>query len=213
MWLIGGVFATAFIAGVVRFMSIWVIGGKAALNPDGGMGLFFHIALPILVSIGVCSFLRTKNITTKVIRESTQTSGSPVSFMANTSDAPIFPNTDRHIAIGIPTSSPDRDNASFAGQLEVSVDEENIYVAIATELETGSVDKGLWTRLFAECSGDEQQTKALYIKQRAERLISAERISAEKNEADRIAAEKTGADKRKNAARLIENQKKYLKRS
>ena len=35
MWLICGVFATAFIAGVVRFMSIWVIGGHAALEPDG----------------------------------------------------------------------------------------------------------------------------------------------------------------------------------
>jgi hypothetical protein len=32
----------------------------------------------------------------------------------------------------------------------------------------------LWTRLFAECDGDEKQTKILYIKHRAERLISAE---------------------------------------
>jgi hypothetical protein len=67
------------------------------------------------------------------------------------------------------------------------VDEDRIYAALATELETGNLDKGLWTRLFAECSGNEQQMKILYIKQRAERLISAERIIAEKAEAERIA--------------------------
>lgn len=54
------------------------------------------------------------------------------------------------------------------------VDEDRIYAAIANELEVGASDKGLWTRLFAECGGDENQTKVLYIKQRASRLISAE---------------------------------------
>ena len=166
------------------------------------MGIFFHIALPILVSIGVCSFLRTKTITAKVINVSAQTSGSPVSLMANTTDFPNPATVDRHIAKGTPTSSPDRDanNASFTGKLEVSVNEEPIYATIAMELETGSTDKGLWTRLFAECSGDEKQMKVLYIKQRAERLISAkcisvEKIVAEKANAERIASEKIAAEK------------------
>lgn len=56
-----------------------------------------------------------------------------------------------------------------------SVDEERIYADIAKELEDGTADKGLWTRVFAECGGDDKQTKVLYIRQRAERLISAER--------------------------------------
>ncbi|MEI6260933.1 MAG: serine/threonine-protein kinase [Deltaproteobacteria bacterium] len=79
--------------------------------------------------------------------------------------------------------------------------EERIYTAVAKELETGGVDKGLWTRLFAECSGDERQIKILYIKQRVERLITAELNAAEKNaddekaEAERIAAEKVTAEK------------------
>lgn len=55
-----------------------------------------------------------------------------------------------------------------------SVDEDAIYTAIAQELETNSTDKGIWTRLFAECDGDENTTKAKYIKERANRLITAE---------------------------------------
>ena len=52
------------------------------------------------------------------------------------------------------------------------IDEDAIYTAIAIELETGSIDKGLWTRLFAECDGDENRTKVAYIKRRAEGLRS-----------------------------------------
>lgn len=59
------------------------------------------------------------------------------------------------------------------------VDEDHVYAEIAKELETGVADKGLWTRLFAECGGDEKQTKVLYIKVRAERLISSERLRLE----------------------------------
>jgi len=59
------------------------------------------------------------------------------------------------------------------------VDEDAIYASIGKELETGSTDKGLWTRLFAECDGDENRTKVAYIKQRAEKLkmIEQERLS------------------------------------
>jgi hypothetical protein len=60
LWLIGGLFATAIGAGAIRFMAIFVIGGKAALNPEGGLGVFFYLALPIIIAIAVCTFLRTK---------------------------------------------------------------------------------------------------------------------------------------------------------
>ncbi len=54
------------------------------------------------------------------------------------------------------------------------IDEEAIYAAIAEEMETGNTDRGLWTKLFAECDGDEGRTKVAYIRERAARLISAE---------------------------------------
>src|SRR6266568_2256430 len=69
------------------------------------------------------------------------------------------------------------------------VDVDRIYAAIANELEGGVADKGLWIRLFAESGGDENQTKVLYIKQRADRLISAERSRLEqavREEAQRL---------------------------
>ena len=66
-------------------------------------------------------------------------------------------------------STPAGNNAAI-----VQVDEDAIYSMIAQELEAGTTDKGLWTRLFAECEGDENKTKARYISVRAERLIAAE---------------------------------------
>lgn len=56
------------------------------------------------------------------------------------------------------------------------VDEDAIYASIANELESGATDKGLWIRLFAECDGDENRTRVAYIKQRAEKLIAAEKL-------------------------------------
>ena len=51
----------------------------------------------------------------------------------------------------------------------------SVYAAIAKELESGETDKGLWIRLFAEANGDEKMTKVAYIKQRAAKLMEAER--------------------------------------
>lgn len=56
----------------------------------------------------------------------------------------------------------------------IQTDEDTIYATVADELESGNTDKGLWTRLFAECGGDENQTKVQYIKRRAEKLMAAE---------------------------------------
>ena len=79
----------------------------------------------------------------------------------------------------IPTSSISPVQGRTMISTAEAVDEDGIYNSIAHELETGIADKGLWTRLFAECEGDEKKTKVLYIKQRADKLISAERSRLE----------------------------------
>jgi len=56
-----------------------------------------------------------------------------------------------------------------------SCDEDAVYEVVAEEMESGKMDKGLWTRLYAEHDGDEKKTKIAYIKQRAERLMAVER--------------------------------------
>ncbi len=86
------------------------------------------------------------------------------------------------------------------------VDEDHAYAEIANELEGGIADKGLWTRLFAESGGDERQTKVLYIKQRADQLISAERLRLERAATER--AELEAIEKAK-LARLSEEQRAY----
>jgi hypothetical protein len=56
-----------------------------------------------------------------------------------------------------------------------SFDEDAVYEVVANEMDSGKMDKGLWTRLFVELDGDEKKTKIAYIKQRAEKLMAAER--------------------------------------
>ena len=53
---------------------------------------------------------------------------------------------------------------------EVNLDK--IYEEVAEELDRKKVDKGLWTRLYAEFDGDEQKVKVGYIKARAEKLTA-----------------------------------------
>jgi hypothetical protein len=48
--------------------------------------------------------------------------------------------------------------------------DEKYYEAVVRELESGSPRPGLWAKAFAESSGDEVATRALYIKLRAEQL-------------------------------------------
>lgn len=84
------------------------------------------------------------------------------------------------------------------------IDEDTIYNSIANELETGNTDKGLWTRLFAECNGDEKQVKVLYIKRRAEKLIEAEKLRHEQvnqKEAERQHHERFKADEAEKSRR------------
>jgi hypothetical protein len=70
-------------------------------------------------------------------------------------------------------------NLASAQQINVQspspFDEDAVYEVVANEMESGKMDKGLWTRLFAELDGDEKQIKIAYIKQRAEKLMVTER--------------------------------------
>ena len=52
--------------------------------------------------------------------------------------------------------------------------EDRCYAQIAQELETNTVDKGVWTKAYAQAGGDDKQTRALYIKTRFDRLIAME---------------------------------------
>ena len=84
-----------------------------------------------------------------------------------------FAQTDQvQVSVKKPQSASDALNmASALAEQVIDVDEDQIYTAIAQELEANTTDKGLWTRLFAQCNGDQNLTKANYIKERAAKLI------------------------------------------
>ena len=50
------------------------------------------------------------------------------------------------------------------------MNEEEIYELISEEIESSSTKKGLWTKAFSESEGDEQKTRALYIKYRFDQM-------------------------------------------
>lgn len=87
------------------------------------------------------------------------------------------------------------------------MDDDAIYATVADELESGKTDKGLWTRLFAECGGDDNQTKVQYIKRRAEKLMAAEVArrelfaiqEAERQRQEALRAEQAEQSRRRNA--------------
>ena len=56
----------------------------------------------------------------------------------------------------------------------IEAHEERLYEQIAQELDTNTVDKGLWTKAYAQTGGDDQQTRILYIKARFARLLAIE---------------------------------------
>jgi hypothetical protein len=80
-----------------------------------------------------------------------------------------------------PTANPQQpvmptQNTSMPGNAPQTpaFDEDAVYEVVANEMESGKLDKGLWTRLFVEMDGDEKRTKIAYIKQRAEKLMATE---------------------------------------
>ena len=77
--------------------------------------------------------------------------------------------------------------------------ENRLYEQIAQEIETNTVDKAIWTRVYAQTSGDEKQTRVAYIKARLEKLMAAENakleaIQREKKEIERREQEQRERD-------------------
>lgn len=136
------------------------------------MGLANEIAARLvgMVVIGAIAFTIGAVVGWNKSRRSQTPSSEPVEYPQTTTTGLTrkIPNTEIPFT---PTASQ-----------QLDVDGDRIYALIATELETGAQEKGLWTRLFAQCGGDEKQTKVLYIKERANRLIFSERSRLEQAE-------------------------------
>lgn len=118
----------------------------------------------------------------------------------NTTAQPVppAPTADRHSALPPTLNSPDSTN--------------KIYSLIAEELEAGRPEKALWTRLFAECDGDEKNTKVLYIKQRAQQLIAAEQAAHAQAALDAQAEQKRNETQEQTIEKALLEQRKVLRK-
>lgn len=63
--------------------------------------------------------------------------------------------------------------------------EDRLYEQIAQEIETNAVDKGLWTKAFAQSGGDDKLTRVAYIKARFEKLMAADNAKFEAMQQER----------------------------
>ena len=82
------------------------------------------------------------------------------------------PPLQRPVAATAPITLPIASNEDHEDS-DIEADD-RIYEAIAVEIEERRMDQGLWTRSFGEADGDENRTRALYIKARFQRLKAAQ---------------------------------------
>ncbi len=188
-----GMLLTWWVFWVITHMIMWGIGKQALkssfrddLSLNQIIGMYYGSVTVCVISLVVAGlwFVVAGSLTRRLLNRSVPVVGSvaPAHVPAAIESAvPVATNFTKAVSPESVSPSP----------LQIVVDENCIYAEIANELETGATDKGLWTRLFAECGGDEKQTKVLYIKQRAERLISAERLHFEQAQAVRERAAET----------------------
>ena len=63
--------------------------------------------------------------------------------------------------------------ASAPSSIERTKRQEDAYARAADEIEHAAVQKGLWAKAFSEAGGDAQKQKALYLKYRADQLMTS----------------------------------------
>ena len=63
--------------------------------------------------------------------------------------------------------------AAVVATVTAAKNNNDVYQYAAEEIESGNIDKGLWARLFSEADGDENRTRARYIKERVTMMRSS----------------------------------------
>ena len=138
-------------------------GGSAGRALVSGLGVTFLVIVLYLIQLGWTKFfgsLASKSV--KAIDQTTPPTKYPVPSPIHTSLVVDIQKIQQPV------------QAEHSPSNFVALDEDAIYTIVAEELESGKTDKGLWTRLFAECKGDEKQVKVQYIARRVTKLLAAE---------------------------------------
>ena len=94
------------------------------------------------------------------------------------------------------------------------MNEEEIYELISEEIESNSTKKGIWTKAFSESEGDEQKTKALYIKYRFDQINEAqtqlEQETIVKDDEEKVTEKKVSNEYKIKLSDRVIKEEKYL---
>jgi len=63
-------------------------------------------------------------------------------------------------------------DSKLSNRVDITQADEKLYEIVANEIDVGEIQKGLWAKAFAQCSGEDAKTKALYIQMRVNQLKS-----------------------------------------
>ena len=109
----------------------------------------------------------------------------------------------------IPSLGPETDAES-----ESYMNEEEIYELISEEIERKSTKKGIWTKAFSESLGDEQKTKALYIKYRFDQIKQTQpQVDQEtivKDDEEKVTGKKVSNEYKIKLSDSVVKEEKYL---
>ena len=144
--------------------------GSGGLTGADGIGYFASI----LVGIGYFSWCYVKlerdKLTLKSLVES-----NPVSTQPPVTQAPPPTKEEPHLQATQPVeqlSIEDSVDSTPSSDIDLHDSEnDDIYEKVWNELESDSIDRGLWSRLYAKFGGNTEKLNAAYIAVRADQLI------------------------------------------
>lgn len=99
--------------------------------------------------------------------------------VAKPTDTVRTPLTDTEPIMNNPPVNATPPIAMGSNQQSIPEIEDRLYEQIAQEIETNAVDKGIWTKAFAQSGGDDKQTRVAYIKARFAKLMVVENAKLE----------------------------------
>ncbi len=182
LWHACGIAITLVASAVFRTIAMVTFAGRDAYEPSVATGAagFYLLIVPALLAAAYFMWIKKDKLSASH-GESTQSAslGLPTSPAITADQSSMAINIAPGNKQANKTSSASKKLAvptpqSFLESPKLDVDDDAIYAVIAKELETGATDLGLWTRLLAECDGDEKKTKVAYIKRRAEKIAAME---------------------------------------
>lgn len=192
LWHSCGMTATIIGSAIFRIIAMVTFAGRGAYEPasETGAAGFYVLIIPAIVAAGYIAWLKKKTLLkyknsafsaaqdkTSAIATVDTNEGNKIGIWGNRSktnkvlasrpmDATTSAMADQ--AIKKEDTMPKADSSgAIAGETDY-----HLYEIVANELETGNLQKGMWTKVFADAGGDDKSARLKYIQLRVAQLAS-----------------------------------------